>query len=986
MLVAVAAACLAGAASRGAVPEFESKYSPDEAPLLPAGISDAEVVIRAINAYTWNAADGSRVISAYGEFRLDLGEYHLKSREAVLWFSRQSWENKPYHAFEVFLWQDAEVLQPGGTVESGPALLVTLSSFGEIRLDAAGHAAQSDEASPLYERAALVRRTLAEPGSAPAAAASQPVRLAAGRARVLQATRPPRRIDYSGRELSSEMVDGRRVVIAIGDVRVSQSEGTSGAALELQADAAVLWLSEQATSESTGLPGLDAPRGRRASADRAGTSAPGDGSAEHEPTLTGAERTPRQQAREFVSAVYLEGDVVLTRGTRMIRATRLYYDLEAERALSLDVVMRAFTPDGRVPIYVRAAEVRQLSTSEYMARRAKLTTSEFYTPHIALGSTSAYLTDRTPRNDRGEVIGIQAGTYKAYNATTEIEGVPVTYWPVASGDFSEDTLSLREARVGYASKLGAVFETRWYLFNLLGLQKPPGFDATLKLDYFTKRGPSTGVDVDYIRENYYGLIRSTYLYDTGEDKYLGPGRGGEPDTEQRGRILARHRQFFPSAPGWELSLETSYISDDQYLEAFDRREFENGKDQETVAYLVKRAATWQFSSLFNWRIMDFVSLTEHFPDLRFTQIGEKPIDWATYYGDSRLSLMRYKYDDRRIFDGTDERADNTGKTDVVTRGETRQELSFVPPALGPVKLTPYLVGRAGAWDDSPRDDGQQRIYGAAGVRGNMYLQRVFDDIESDLLDLHRLRHIIKPDAAVWAAGGNLDSPRLTPFDPGVETIDDFSGATLGLRQRWQTQRGGAGRWRTVDWITWDIEAGFFDNARHGWRRDRTRGDVIYARPEDSISANFLTTNFNYRISESTSIVYEGTYDWSRGNAGSSYLSLNVERDPRLAYFFGWRYIHDTDSNLAVFGANYRLNEKYSVSFREAYDLELSRNYTTDLALVRRWPRWYTAIAFDFDNVSDEIGVTFSAWPEGAPRVGVGSKRYTGLGDSIGLLP
>jgi hypothetical protein len=298
------------------------------------------------------------------------------------------------------------------------------------------------------------------------------------------------------------------------------------------------------------------------------------------------------------------------------------------------------------------------------------------------------------------------------------------------------------------------------------------------------------------------------------------------------------------------------------------------------------------------------------------------------------------------------------------------------------------MGRGTAWDDSNRagdrrrdGGGIGRWFGAYGVHGNMIFSKVDDSIESQLFDLHRMRHVIKTDLHAWNAHSNRAPHQLTPFDAGVEDIDDFGGVVMGLRQRFQTQRGGPGRWRSVDWITFDLEAGFFNDAQQG---EQTHGDYIFSRPEDSISSNFLAMDFQYRISDTTVLVYDGVYDWNRGNVGTSNVSLAVEREPRLAYFLGWRFIHDTDNSLIGFGANYQLNRKHTVAVREYYDIERGKNFSTELIYVRRWPRWYTAVALDVDRSLDDIGINFTIWPEGAPRLGVGSKRYTGLADSVGI--
>lgn len=44
--------------------------------------------------------------------------------------------------------------------------------------------------------------------------------------------------------------------------------------------------------------------------------------------------------------------------------------------------------------------------------------------------------------------------------------------------------------------------SRWNLFPVLGLATPDGFNADLRLDYYSERGPGVGVDMDYKRETW----------------------------------------------------------------------------------------------------------------------------------------------------------------------------------------------------------------------------------------------------------------------------------------------------------------------------------------------------------------------------------------------------------------------------------------------------------------------------------------------------
>lgn len=953
-------------------------------PLLPPGISDANLELYGKFAYVWDLDDGTHVVEVLGNFSARMGRYELNSRDAVVWFKHRPWQNRRYLEAEIYLREGAEIIQPGGTVETGPVLLVTLRTFGKILLNIDSHAPTDDSDGDLFQEGRRARRLLYAAPADEAEESETPLQVAPSLER-LQMDRPKIRkmVNYSADQTLHEQHGDQSMVIVIGNVFVAQgSPAKSGEYLELRSDAAVLYLrADQISGALPGLVGEDEPK-----SDSSGSKeleqipdvAPKD-----EPKLSGPERSDRQTMQQWVSAVYLEGDVVLTRGQRMIRASKLYYDFESDRALILDVVTRAFEPSRGLPIYVRAEQVRQLDAKTYTAKNSQLTTSEFHTPHVAIGAKEVEFVDITSRDESGDIIGVQAGKYRAKHTTLNLEGRPLSYWPYSSGTFSRDRQAFKSAKMGYNNEFGGTFESRWYLFNLMGLQAPEGFDATLKLDYFTERGPGFGIDMDYQQEDYYGLVRSYFIYDEDEDDFGGLRGSEEPDTKYRGRWLWRHRQFLPK--GWELTLETAYLSDDNFLESYERNEFENAKDQENVLYLLKRQDNWQFSSLLNYRANEFLTQTERLPDTRLTLIGEPLGDVATFYSDNRLGLVRYRPDERLRFSKSDSGSfGNLGRTGSVVRGDTRQEVQFLLPDLGPVKLTPFFMARGTAWDDSPASEGgggEQRGMVGYGIHGNVIATRVYDNVESELFDLHRLRHVVKFDATAWNAHTNFDPMELTPFDSGVEDIDDFGGVTMGLRQRLQTKRGGPGRWRTVDWITLDVEAGFFHDAQKG---EDTHGDFIFARPEDSISSSFIAGNFQYRLSDSTVFVYDGVYDVNRGNVGTSNVSLAVEREPRLAYYLGWRYIHDTDNSLLAFGANYKLSEKHTLAFRELYDIQEGRNFSTQVIYIRKWPRWYTAIEFDIDRSLEDVGINLSVWPEGAPRLGLGSKRFTGLTDSVGL--
>ncbi|MBN1344388.1 MAG: hypothetical protein JXQ73_16995 [Phycisphaerae bacterium] len=973
-------------------------YETDDvmSPLLPTGISDHDVEMFGKFAYTWKEGDVGTV-QVRGDFELHMGHRRLRAEEAVIWLSKSSYKGRGYTALDVFLWQKAEIRESGGTVSSGPVFLVTVQTFGKVQLSADATSVASQASTPLYKQAVETRKLIAareavaakQASSQQATAQPKPgeeptpmqIKSADGKMALPELPKGPKRVSYRGKDLRINTKQG--IVTAIGDVYLTQSGETPGEMLEIRANAAVMFLAEGASGDAAEiLGGLDS--GKKPDKSQLGPEGAGgikieqadrdDGAMAPEPS------SPIESMSNVVRGAYLDGDVVLSRGQRMIRASEIYYDFENNRALILDAVMRAEAPGRNVPIYVRAAQVRQLSSTEYAATNAKVTSSEFYTPHYYIGAERIYLQDRTARDSGGNIVGLMAGTYEMHNTTFNVGGVPVAYWPYTKGDFKLSETSLRNLRVGYSDDFGATFETKWYMFNLLGMQQPEGYDAWLDLDYYTKRGPGIGINMDYERDNYYGLFRSYYIYDTGEDD-LGPFADNEPDTVNRGRITWRHRQYLPK--DWELTFEASYISDDNFLQEWEPSEFYEGKEQETLIYAKKQKDNWAFTALAQWRVLDFLTQTEHLPDFGFHLLGQDIAEVATLFSESHAGVVRYKPDNRRMFD-RHRVLDNTEKSDLTPRLDERLEVDL-PMALGPIKVVPFTTGRGNFWDSGPTDEGGAlwRGFIQYGARAGTYLSRVYPEVQSRLLDVNGIKHIIKPDVGLWFAHSNLSSGDLYPFDQGIETIDDFDGVTAGLRQRWQTKRGGPGRWRIVDLLTLDLEFGTFDGGRSS---QYTHGDAFMSRPEDSITANFINGNLKYMLSESTAFLWDFNWDLDGGEMDVTNLSIAVERTPRLSYFFGWRYIRETESNLIGLGGNYRLNEKHTLAFRGYYDIDVGRTADWNLTIVRRLPRWYVAASVGYDGVEDDWSISLSAWPEGLPEAAVGSRRFTGLERTTGLRP
>lgn len=943
-----------------------------EQPLLPSGISDFPVKLNSELVYVFKDEDGTDALHFIGDFVLTVGErdvQELHSNEAVVWIENRRHEQRPYRHLQVFLWRDAEIDEIGGTKTSSPALFVTLSTFAEITTQADDVAMQSSADTQVYREGNTIRQAFAA-GQLPGKDEDVSLRVfdpsGLGARQAKPAPRPIIHFQARGELTMSETEDGRKVVTMVGGVYLSRGVPGAGEYLELQADSVVIFLPPGKT-----LPTVQEPS-------RAGLG----GEPQRDSPRTGdqADSSDRQlMATGFgdveVEAAYLEGDVQLSQGLNAIRASRLYYDFLQDRALILDAVVRTTLVQRNIPLYVRASEIRQLSTNEFSANDAILTTSEFHTPHYHIGARRVDLINRTPPEPGGRQTGIRAGSFRIKDATLNLSGHPIAYWPFIRGDVDTSETAIQSLRAGFSDDFGLELETRWHLFSLLGLETPEGFKATMALDYFSERGPAAGIDVDYERDRYLGLLRSYIIADSGEDS-LGQEREDVSSHDVRGRFLLRHRQYLED--DWQVSLELSYLSDKSFLEEFFETEFDTDKEQETLLYLKKQRDNWAFTAALQARILDFTTQTERLPDFSLHLAGESLANGATWFSENRVGIVRYRAADQTfrelLFNGP------THSSGSTLRADTRQEVGL-PVDAGPWRFVPFVAGRGTAWDDSPYDGGLTRGFGIVGVRGSMYLSRVYPDVRSSMFDVDGIRHVIKPNITAWTSEANYDKEDLFPFDETVERIAATDGVTMGVRQRWQTKRGAGENRRIVDFLTHDLELGVFNDAEGD---EITNGYTSFSRPEDSISRNYVNSSTIWRINDRTALLSETNYDLNDAKIDILNVSVAVERTPRLSYLVGYRFIDESESNLLGFDMNYRLTEKHTLAVRELFDLDHGKTLDFTIAFIRKFPRLYGALSFELDQAEDDFGVSLSIWPEGLPQSALGSRRFTGLANTTSL--
>ena len=921
---------------------------------------DAVLSAKALHSFS---VDGEIVNVLLEDFSLTLGRREITGKDAVIWIRERTERGATVRDIEIYVEGDkARVLQPDGTTTTDRAIYVVLRQKGGMRARVAVAVGRALDSFGVYKRAVAMRKRIAAGGAAatpidpppliPREATTQPAGAAKKtapkpRPKLPAEPGPHQPVTFQGDTVATEEVADpddpnrkKRVTAARGNVYLAQGDPDKDLFSEMRADAAVLYTAAGGLKSSSGM---------------------------------GA-----------IHGVYLEGNVKMRRGERTIRGERLFYDFTTGRAIIVEPVFRTVQEQRNIPLYIRGAEGRQLAAYEdkpggsrirgyrWYFRDAIVTTSDFHTPSYHIGAKRVHMEDTTPYDETGMALDEPSWRTELKSTTFNLRGVPVLWTPKVVGDFREGHTALRNARIGRNGRFGWGGETEWFLFRVLGIPKPEGWKGRLELDWY-ERGFVAGTQLKYQRENYSGLARAYGVLDNeGEDDF-GTDRESIDADKNRGRILWRHKQFLPR--DWQLQTEVSYISDRNFLEQFFPGEFWADKDQDTLAYVKKQKRNWAVTGLAQFRINDWQTTTEAYPDVAAYLIGQSLWqDRLTLHSEAHAGMVRYR-PGRSVFMPTTGGSMLPSGSPSTVRADVRNELNL-PFSLGPVRVLPFAMGRVTYWENDLSDDDEVRGYGMLGFNASMDIWRIRNDVHNRLWDLNRIKHVVTPYGSFFVAGSNVDPDDVYPFSPDIEQYAHArAGGTIGVRQLWQTKRGPEGARHTVDWLRVDVSASAFSDEDDSIPAD---GRYFTYRPEHSIARHAINTDVAWHVSDSTTILADSNYDISSGKFGRVNAGVVVVRDPRLRYYFGIRHIDAIDATVGTAGFSYKVNRKYTVSLFEQYDfsLEGGQNLTTSATVLRKFPRMYLGFTAVYSADQDDLGFIITLWPEGITEATIGGRRLS----------
>ena len=386
--------------------------------VLPTKPLSAGCSLSASRGWAWKSDDTQRLLLE-GDVRVSLGGYSFSARRAAVWINRLPLATGAATQIAIWFERADEPTRRAGLGASGRDLLVTSSYLGETALSLV---MREDEAprdraftAAAERRLALYLRTLvrdievgakplgnqpefdmaprvpeADPqpgGSVAESVAALPIPPASidvspSAQSSLPIFRPEGTVAFSADSIVIDEPNNRVAVQGMVELEYLSSAGGSDRALQLSAERGVIFL------------------------------APG--------TIAMLRSGERNLDAASIDGIYLEGAVQASDGDYALRGSQVYYDLARNRAVILDAVLRTYDRRRRdLPIYTRAAELRQIAADQWVAERATVSTSEFFTPHLAIGVDRVTVTQRLD----DEASGTGGGFYaNAEGAGLEVGG------------------------------------------------------------------------------------------------------------------------------------------------------------------------------------------------------------------------------------------------------------------------------------------------------------------------------------------------------------------------------------------------------------------------------------------------------------------------------------------------------------------------------------------------------------------------------------
>jgi hypothetical protein len=345
-----------------------------------------------------------------------------------------------------------------------------------------------------------------------------------------------------------------------------------------------------------------------------------------------------------------------------------------------------------------------------------------------------------------------------------------------------------------------------------------------------------------------------------------------------------------------------------------------------------------------------------------------------------------------------------------------QELDM-PFEAGPFKVVPYGLFDVTYYSRTLADDNVARLYGGGGVRASIPFTRIYEDVNSQLFNVHGLAHKIVFEAdyryvqaskdfrtlpeldrinddATDQALRDIRTYRLAPppgtvpgpndiflatspiFDPQLyairrglmhypDTQDDVQFLRLSVDQRWQTKRGFPGHEHIIDWMTLNTSLFLYPDA---------------SRDNFGKTVGMMEYDYTWHIGDRTTFMSSGWLDPGQDRARSFSAGLYLDRDDRTNFYLGYRSIEPLQVDAVIVSTTYVFSPKWRATLATTYDFGNTGNLGNTLVLSRIGSDLQLNIGFTYLPLQNNFAFTLELFPSLAAR---GGGLMGGGGRSVG---
>lgn len=974
--------------------------------VVNADLSEHPILIAADYASEGKTEDGQPVLILHGHCQLQQGEASITARQMVIWKTTSAAGLE----LAAYLEDDVRVDQPGQSDQQSNA-------FVQLRTRTAEAQTRFRLTSPLdrVEESAFYQRAFARRRAASRSVLTQTQFVQPSPDSTIPSLRTPRQNDGQRRirvsprgatgyqifsERSDNTVPPEQVTILTGGVNLVIEGDEKFDIIDLSADRVVIWT---------------------------------------DVTDSGQFNLESLQPKDSKYQVYLEGNIIVRQGISVVRAERAYYDAREERGLLLDAELSVKPPElNGHRVRVRAERLRQNSKNEFHASNAWTSTSQFGRPGYRIQSSDIFVEPYyaepldLPKLGGGfdssrfdpmtgapiyrEVPYITALNNAFIVDTPFVTDLPLGFVPFVAGPADAPNIPIRRAEVNSDSVFGVQLRTSWNLFALMGAEEPAGTRLDLNLNFLSERGPNVGLNGNYVAHDVFGLPGTAigngiadYIYDEGKDNLGLDRRSLNVSNNNRGRLTWKHLEELPD--GFLLRGELGYLSDRNYLEQYYEREFDTGKDIETLVGLEQRWNNLHWGLLVRPQLFNFENNAAWLPRGDLTILGEPLLggwlSWSSHSmaGYARLEQANPPSNPADLFTPLPYYADIDGGV-AMTRHELAAPLDF-----GIFNLVPYVWGEAAGWSNDFTGNGLDRLTGSVGVRGSIQFAKYMPWVQNQILGLNGLAHKMTFDVD-WSLTESNRSlakiPQWNEFDdnaqerfrqrllintfggvlpaqfeprffavrtgagssvtaPWHELVDDLHVVRLGWRHRLQTKVGPPERLRVKDWMTLDLEAALFP--------DRVRDNF-------GETAGLLAARYAWNVGERTSLLANAYYDVFSGGMELWDFGILSQRGTRGSIYAGIRQVkgEGLDSQILTASASYAMSDKWIGTIGTAFDIAEGLDRGQSLTLTRVGADFLFHFGANYDTSKNNAGIAVSI----EPRFGAFNSQSSQLSNLLGI--